>query len=257
MVARKLSRRRFFADAGKLVAGAALGAGIVGVGSRSVIQGRADEVPQWPWPYVELDPEAVAARAYEVFPGRHCMYAPFEAIIGELREKVGYPYTVMPTNMMEYGKAGVVGWGTLCGALNGASAVITLVTEDYAGVVSELMGWYTETALPMYKPSDPEVEIETTSISGSPICHVSVTKWCNASGFGSKSPERKERCRRLAADVAAKAAELLNQVTAGTFAPAWAAPASVDECLACHGPGKSVDNVFGKMDCLQCHERHY
>jgi len=43
---KRLSRRKLFGDAGKLVVGAALGAGIVGVGSRSVIQGRADEVPQ-------------------------------------------------------------------------------------------------------------------------------------------------------------------------------------------------------------------
>ena len=163
---------------------------------------------------------------------------------------------MMPIEMAEYGKGGLVGWGTLCGALNGASAVISLVTKDYAKVIDELTGWYNQTALPIYKPSNPETEISTTSISGSPLCHVSVTKWCNASGFDVKSPERIERCRRLAADVAARAVELLNQVVAGTFAPTWTAPGSVGECLACHGTGKAVGNVFGKMDCLMCHERH-
>lgn len=71
---KKLSRRRFFADAGKLVAGAALGAGIVSVGRRSAIQGQAEEVQEWPWPYVELDPDTVAARAYTAYKEGHCMY---------------------------------------------------------------------------------------------------------------------------------------------------------------------------------------
>jgi len=254
----ELSRRRLFTDTGKLVVGAALGAGIIGVGSRSVIQGRADEAPEWPWPYAELDPQAVAAKAYEIFPQGHCMYAAFGSIVLALRDRVGYPYTVIPIEMAEYGKGGLVGWGTLCGAINGAAAAINLVTKDYAAVVSELTGWYTQTALPIYQPSNPETEIHTSSVSGSPLCHVSVTTWCNASGFGAKSPERIERCRRLAADVAGKTAELLNLATGctGEFTPVWAPPDSVGECLSCHGPGNPVDNVFGKMDCLQCHEQH-
>lgn len=183
-------------------------------------------------------------------------YGALEGIVGELREKVGHPYTTLPTKMVIYGKGGVVGWGILCGALNGASAAINLVTEDFGPVVSELLGWYTETSLPIYQPSNPQIEISTTSVSGSPMCHVSVTKWCDASGFTAISPERKERCARLTADVAKHAAELLNQVQAGTFAPAWTPPDSVGECLACHGPGGSKGNVFGNMDCLMCHERH-
>ena len=256
---KRLSRRKFFADVGKVAAGAALGTAILGASSRMGIQGRAQEVPSWPWPYQELDPEAVAERAYEAFYEGHCCYGAFEGLIGELREQVGNPYTFIPTKMMEFGKGGAVGWGTLCGALNGASALISLVTEDYARVANELIGWYTITPIPTYKPTSPKLEIpDVASISESPLCHVSVTKWCNAAGFGSKSPERKERCARLTAQVAAHAAELLNQIAKNPeeFSGVWAPPVSVEECLSCHGPHGAVANVFGKMDCLMCHERH-
>jgi len=255
MAVKKLSRRRLLSDAGKVAAGAVIGAGILDVGLRPRALG-AEKVPEWPWPYAKLDPDAVAERAYEAYYERGCMYGTFEGIVGELREKVGYPYTLIPTKMMTYGVGGVVGWSTLCGTLNGSSAAINLVTKDYDTIVNELMGWYTVTPMPIYKPQNPRVEIKTSSVSGSPICHVSVTKWCEAAGYKSMSPERKERCGRLAADVAAHAAELLNQLAAGAFAAAYTAPASVSECLACHGPDGTVGNTFGKMDCLMCHKPH-
>ena len=77
----KLSRRKLFADAGKFIAGAAIGAGIVGVGSGALVRGQSEKAPEWPWPYVKLDPQAVAAKAYEIFPQGHCMYAAFGSII--------------------------------------------------------------------------------------------------------------------------------------------------------------------------------
>lgn len=252
----ELSRRRLFTKAGKFVAGAALGAGVVALASRAAMPGTAEQTEEWPWPYVELDPARVAERAYEAFYAGHCMYGTFEGIIGELRDQVGHPYTLIPTEMMEYGRGGMVGWGTLCGALNGAAAAITLVTANYGPIITELAGWYTQTALPIYQPRNPRLAIEAASVAGSPLCHVSVTQWCNASGFGSQSAERKERCARLTADVASRAVELLNLFARGEFSPSWAAPASVSECLGCHGSGGVKDNVFGQMDCLQCHERH-
>ncbi len=255
---KKVSRRELIKDAGKFVGGAAVGAGILKLGSRSVAGKAAEEPPEWPWSYKKLDPQAVAERGYEAyFNNLHCSGGSFEAIVGELREQVGYPYTLIPSKMMDYGAGGQAGWGTICGALNGSSAAINLVTEDYMALSSELIGWYTETAIPAYKPSEPKkAEIETTSVSGSALCHVSVTKWCDASGFGSESPERSERCARLVAQVSAHAAELLNQHAAGEFEATWAAPTVVGECLDCHGPDESQANVFGKMDCLKCHEPH-
>lgn len=252
----KLSRRELFRDVGKFVGGAAVGAGITKLSSGSV-PARAEEVPEWPWPYEKLDPQAVAERGYKAYFNLHCCAGSFEAIVGELREQVGYPYTLIPSKMMVYGAGGQAGWGTICGALNGSNAAINLATKDYMALSSELIGWYTETAIPAYKPRAPKnAKIETTSVSGSPLCHVSVTKWCDASGFGSTSPERAERCARLVAQVSAHAAELLNQHAAGKFKATWAAPAVVGDCLKCHGPDGSQANTFGKMDCLDCHDQH-
>ena len=36
---------------------------------------------------------------------------------------LGEPFNLIPAEMMNFGKAGVVGWGSLCGALNGAAAL--------------------------------------------------------------------------------------------------------------------------------------
>ena len=260
MAAKGVSRRKFFADAGKFAAGAALGAAILGVGSRTGIQGKAQEVPQWPWPYEPLDLEAVGLRGYEGYYHGKCAYGVFEAIIGELREKVGHPFTLIPTDMLYYGHGGVIGWGNYCGALNGACAAINLVTnrEGVDTLIKELNLWYEQTEIPLYKPSEPRVELPdgAVSVAGSTLCHVSVTRWCNATGFKAKSKERSERCARLTGQVAQKVAELLNRYYAGTFAPEHSMPASVAECNTCHGKGGAIENVKAKMDCLLCHERH-
>jgi len=257
MSVEKLSRRKFFTDAGKVAAGAALGAGFL-LGSRSGITGRAEEAPEWPWPYVELDLDAVAQRGYDGYYEHHCAYGAFEAIVGELRERIGSPFTLMPTELMVYGAGGVAGWGSLCGGLNGACAAITLVAQDYKPLVHELTGWYTETPIPPYKPANPKVEIpgEPTSISGSTLCHVSVTNWCKASGFASGSKERSERCARLTGQVAAKAAELLNKYHAGEFTPEFTLPAATEGCRTCHFKGPDYEAgqfTRGKENCVQCH----
>ncbi|MBO8127063.1 MAG: C_GCAxxG_C_C family protein, partial [Firmicutes bacterium] len=72
------------------------------------------------------------------------------AILLQLQEKVGYPYTMLTPDMYRYGGGGVALWGTLCGTLNGACAMINLVVPaaDVGKLCNELLGWYSETALP-------------------------------------------------------------------------------------------------------------
>ncbi|MCW4048732.1 MAG: C-GCAxxG-C-C family protein [Candidatus Bathyarchaeota archaeon] len=259
-----VSRRDFVKMAGAAIGGVALGA----VGGYSLIPPKEtivtnevevevevpQEVPEHPWTYVKLDVDAVKARAYDAYFNGGCCYGVYEGVIGELKETVGFPYTTIPTKISVFGKGGIMGWGATCGVLTGAGMAINVVTTDLAPV-NEIMGWYTEEALPIYTPVV-ALKVEgdiPTSVSGSPLCHASVTNWSNLTGFAENAPERAERCARLVADTAGKVAEMLNDQHDGTFTAAFAVPDSVIECGACHGADGPVNNVFGKMDCETCH----
>ena len=256
----QVSRREFVKMAGAAVGGLAIGA----VGGYSIMPSKEtivekevevpQEVPEHPWGYTKLDVEAVKDRAYQAYFQGGCCYAVFEGIIGELRETVGHPYTAMPTMMANFGKGGIMGWGSTCGCLTGGGMAINTITTNQAPI-NEMMGWYTETALPIYEPAVAnKVEGEIArSTSNSPLCHASVTNWSNASGFAENDPERAERCGRLCADVAGKIVEMLNAEADGAFTPVFQVPESVIECGSCHGADGPVNNVFAKMDCNTCH----
>jgi hypothetical protein len=213
-------------------------------------------VPELPWPYVKLDPVGVAERGYEGYYKGHCMFGAFDAIIGELQKKVGAPYTAIPTKFSVYGYAGVAGWGGTCGALNGAAAAIYFVADPKVAdqIIDEVYAWYCQTALPDYKPKSPKFQI-APSVSGSPLCHISVTRWCEATGFKAKSPESSERCAWLTASVAKYTVEQLNRYADKAFAVAHPIPKEVTDCLACHGKGGVKENVHvtKHVSCTQCH----
>ena len=210
-----------------------------------------------PWPYKKLDPVAAAERAYTAYSNGGCMYGAFEGIVGELKAVAGEPFTTMPTAFAKYGGAGVSGWGTLCGALNGAAAAIYLVHEAKTGgpIINELYGWYGLEALPDYKPKTPKFDI-ATSVADSQLCHQSVTKWCDKTGFKTSSPERAERCAWLTASVVRYTVELLNkQADAGSITVVHAVPSTVKGCLVCHGKGGALENVHitNQTSCVSCH----
>lgn len=210
----------------------------------------------FPWKYVELDPDEVAEKAYWATYEGHCMYGVFTPIAEALAKKVGDPWKSFPVDMFRFGAAGVMGWGTLCGAVNGAAASIYLVSKDPVPLIDEVYNWYSQTSLPDYtpiNPKDPKMETVQT-ISGSPLCHISTTKWCEASGRKFFTPERGDRCCRLVASTARKTVQLLNAQMAGSFKPQYAIPAAVQECRSCHGKGGGVENTNTKMDCTQCHD---
>ena len=101
------------------------------------------EIPPSPWEYAELDIETVRKYGHARYYEGDCCYGAFSAIVEALKERVGFPFTQIPTAMMLFGAGGVAGWGTTCGSLIGASAAINLVTEaDVAKkLVDELMNW--------------------------------------------------------------------------------------------------------------------
>jgi hypothetical protein len=153
--------------------------------------------------------------------------------------------------MMDWVGAGVVGFGTLCGTLNGAAAAIGLICSgrDARAFVSDLLTWYSETELPtnLYAPTGELPQ----SRADSNLCHISLAHWCRVSGFASGSPERVERCSRLSGDVAAKAVEMLNSSALGLQVPS-----EKTVCRACHYVGPSYaagQSTHGEMNCLTCH----
>ncbi|MBI5301437.1 MAG: C-GCAxxG-C-C family protein [Chloroflexi bacterium] len=239
-----ISRRHFLINAGTLATGFVTGVSIVGVTScapkeivkevpvevikevvkevpKEVVKEIVKETPKWPWHYAKLDPELVRKKGHLRCAGGGCGYGAFAAIIEALRETVGFPYTQIPTELLYYGKGGVVALGSFCGALNGASAAITLVTYAYGGLVKELSDWYTKFAFPSEQSNQYAKDrafqvgsdkVLVTSVANSLLCKDSIANWCKESGFSSGSSERNERCYRLTGDVAAQAVTLLNNL---------------------------------------------
>ena len=209
------------------------------------------------WIYVELDPALVAKKAYQFFPDGGCMYALTGSILTTLGDMIGEPYRSFPFEMMRYGEGGTGGWGSLCGALNGAAAIIGLFRQEKekerkARLIDELFSWYETAELPKYQPNAGADSLEILpSMARSVLCHVSLANWCKASEHEAFSPEKKERCRRLTADVVIKTVELLNCDLKGACTFAGLTP-DVKSCIECHGKSELADS-FGKMNCHTCH----
>jgi len=211
----------------------------------------------FPWKYTELDADISAQRAYSYFDKGHCMYAAFVPAISQLADEYGEPYRSFPVNMMIYGAGGVAGWGSLCGAVNGSAALMSLFVkkeEDLKQLVDELSLWYQKTALPVYVPAKPALNIEMAkSVSRSVLCHVSCTRWCKVSGHQTFTKAQKERCKRLSADTAKKTVEILNAHFASRFSAALQHDEKTKQCMPCHVKGSKLQNTRGKMECNNCH----
>ncbi len=260
----KVTRKEFFQEGAKYALG--ISAGLTGIQAllNKRLYGKSSYV--WPWPYTALDIESTRILGHDAYwTGNGCSYAAFHAIVEGLRNAIGAPFTDLPSEIMIYCHGGGAGWGTLCGALNGAAAAISLVClkADSDLLVSELIGWYTQTAFPSdisnqyavnHTFNDNRCDIALPqNVSDSPLCHVSVTEWCNAASYGVAALERKERCARLSGDVAAYATKILNDFYANQFNPQYVPPAAIAGCLVCHGSGGLANNVAAKMNCIPCH----
>ena len=211
------------------------------------------------WPYVILDPAVTAEQAYNCHKDGGCMYASFNGILSQLAEKIGEPYTSFPVNMMKYGSGGISGFGTICGALNGAAAITGLLTEDRTmqnNIITRLFRWYETTELPAFVPQKPMLDfIPPPSVSNSVLCHVSVTNWIKKSGYKTDSDQRKERCRRLISNVVYEATTLLNEYFSNTYKIIDHQNETVGKCMKCHGTDGELNNTLGKMDCNSCHDK--
>ncbi len=181
--------------------------------------------------------------------------------MGQLKKEVGAPYTMFPSTMLVVGQGGVADTASLCGCLNGAASAIFLVTGamenkkrevPYSSRSRRSLTGTNRRRCRITGRRTPNIDI-VKSVSRSTLCHVSVTKWCKASGFKAFSKERSERCAWLTASVAKYTAELLNSHADGAFKMAHPLTAATKTCRGCHDKGSKLENTRAMMDCGGCH----
>ena len=249
-----MTRRCLLGCAGKLAVGTAALA--VGGGSGVLAAAPAKEVPT-PWPYRKIDPEAAAAIAYDRWYTGLCMNAVLTGLVTPLRASVGEPWASFPADAFVWGHGGVVGWGTMCGSILGASVVANLVCgagpmRGGEQVVNELVHFYADTELPTFRPKNPRIAAAPPlSRSDSPLCHVSVGKWMKKTQRGFHSPERRDRCARVSATVAMQTARYLNEFADGKFKPRHKFPVALHaitaqgNCAECHSGAVPEPGTMG------------
>lgn len=255
-------RKAMTIAAGTLVSG---GAGIITLMNAFKPKYLPEEKPQnleykkakFDWMYNPLDPAVTAELAYRHYESGSCMYATFKSVASQLAEKFGEPYASFPFHMMKYGHGGIGGFGTTCGALNGAAALIGLFFTEKKiqdSLITGLFRWYEKTKLPEFRPQIPILDFTPpSSISNSTLCHGSNTNWTKVTGYKIASEQRKERCRRLTGDVAAQVTVVLNECFNDNYITNGHDNETVRKCMTCHGNEGKLSNTGGKMSCTSCH----
>lgn len=268
---RSITRKEFLSRSSKTVlavSAGALGTNVLSATGEQRGQAGAIDVARTPWPlpYQPLNPEDARVRGHKGYYDGGCCYGAFVAVLDPLAERFGAPYTNVPGQMMYYGAGGGAGWGTLCGALNGAAAAISLFLDrgNATNLVSELFGWYTTVLFPSDISNDYGVRRAfllnkydkplKQTVSTSTLCHPSVSSWSAESGFTTESAERSERCARLTGDCAARTVELLNDFSAARFKAVFVTPSGVKACQGCHGAAIGNVRPGVKQDCQTCHK---
>ena len=221
------SRRDFLKKSSVLLGGVA----VMGMtGCAQAASSEELEVPAHPYPSCEFDLDRVEKLAYEGYYENGCCYGVAKALLTELAEKVGAPYTFISPEIFANGKEGY-GTGSLCGAMGGALGVIGMVCapKEAREITKQLSAWYTSTNLPIYQP---EIKAETSTVSPTVNCADSVTKFMAAAGITDmKDDRRRARCGGVSGDVAKKTAELLN-IHFGYMAAPVVEEKPVEETLA-------------------------
>jgi hypothetical protein len=174
-----------------------------------------------------------------------------------------------PTSWFVYGGGGIGGSGSLCGVPNGVGSVLNMCGQT--GLAKSVIDYYQYTAFPTdavnqaYNPTtwtvgqvpiDYDQLIPTVSLS--PLCHVSISKYCAANGVTLKDTDaqgniyKNDRCCKIACDVAAFALGLLQGETYVLQGPSQ----KTTTCIGCHNT--SADSVIpaqqGNMECGYCHD---
>jgi hypothetical protein len=199
----------------------------------------------------------------------------------------GTDWDFVPYDMYLYGGGGIGGWATLCGIANGCPALCNLIGL-HGALGSDILGHYASSEWPItatlpdlyyddngYGPTNYPSEwaaaktpmsrddVLANVIPYSPLCHVSISKWCYAAGvhLGTMGTEgfqhKNDRCGKLASEMAGYTAELINYYALnGASGDTYVIPTDTADCQVCHVKGSTDKGAaqLGKMDCLECHD---
>jgi hypothetical protein len=220
----------------------------------------------------QLDVAAVKETAYHGYYNGGCCHGAFSGLLTELA-KVGQPFNLLPMDLGKFGGGGIAGYGSICGASLAGILIQNFVTSNAgarAAMMTELMRWSEREAFPKYDPAtvDPaevaaaaDLQLDWSAgnlvnlgvVTGSHLCHASVSTWCAAKGVAANGKDKLARCARLTADVAGKVAEMMNAyLSTGAFT-AIALDEASKACGTCHGAGSTPKPVASGMACASCH----
>jgi hypothetical protein len=223
------------------------------------------------WKYHSIDPRRTADDSYTLFAEGACHYASFRAIVTNVANAflmtgntndalLAKTYLAFPFYMMVYGQAGLAYYGSLCGALNGCAAALSLFVpnkEDKFAMVRDLAAYYEETPMPIYVPKvDHYPGKMPPNAAKSILCHLSLDQWIKNSKTTLEGYTRVERCIRVTCDMVIKTVELLNDYhtdctkALGAIAPI---PAETRSCIQCHSDTQGRYDSLVRMNCTACH----
>ncbi|HSN89936.1 MAG TPA: C-GCAxxG-C-C family protein [Anaeromyxobacteraceae bacterium] len=276
-----LGRREILTRAGLVLGGAVAAGALQACGSE-------DSPPVDPGPQVsefpyaqhiaagyQLDVAAVKEAAYQNYWAGGCCHGAFSSLVGHLAQTVGQPFSLLPVDFGKFGGGGVAGYGSICGAVLGSTLVLNMVVADPPApapalrnpMIAELMRWYEGHAFPGYTPTTVNSaeagqttldfsEANLVNLQRAPhshLCHASVSDWCAANAVSASGKDKQARCARLTADVAGKAAAMLNDFLANVAFVATGRDAVSANCVGCHTSGSPLRPVASGMECGSCH----
>ncbi|MDH4230995.1 MAG: C-GCAxxG-C-C family protein [Nitrospirota bacterium] len=253
---KKLSRRDLIINGGKVAAGAAiLSLGAVNAAKTAEAYEFTSE-----YKYVKLDPKEVGQTTYENYFTKWCTSSVIAGLVESLKKHAGGAWKDFPIDAYRWGHGGLAGWGTLCGTMPGAGVVIGLVTKNTdtaEAMVNDLAFYYSYNELPNFTPSGSKTAMKHMTMSGTPVCHISVGKWMKAENVAFLSNERAERCARLSANIAMEAVHMLNAWADGKYTPKHKPLYNVlangitsqNNCTDCHGQmTPSPNTTYGTLE---------
>jgi len=223
------------------------------------------------WKYLPVDPQKAADDSYIYFADGACHYSSFRAIVTNVAKALlatgnkddatlAEHYLAFPFYMMVYGQAGLAFYGSLCGAINGCAAAISVFVPDRTdkfALIQDINVYHEETPLPIYVPKDDKYPGKMPpTVAKSILCHPTLAQWAKGSGYTFESPARAERCNRLTCDMVIKTVKLLNEyheVHPMKVDNHMSLSSETQSCVQCHSPAQGRFDALTKMSCTACH----